>query len=67
MVVAPYEDRRAEVVAIIAEERGIDVGDEWADKDSWDDARSKGRTMEPDERIDWTISRLELAAQTHAP
>jgi hypothetical protein len=67
MVVAPYEDRGGEVAAIIAEEQGLDVGDGGPGRDGWDAARSKGRTMEPDEGIDWTISRLELAATSADP
>ena len=67
MIVAPYEDRGNEVVAIIAETDRVDVGADGPARDEWDGARSQGRTMAPDEGIDWTISRLERVGQSLEP
>jgi hypothetical protein len=67
MIVGPHEDRGNEVVAVIAETDLIDVGADGPARDEWDSARNQGRTMAPDEGIDWTISRLERAGQSLEP
>jgi hypothetical protein len=67
MVVGPHEDRSNQVVAIIAETDGFDVGADGPARDEWDDARSQGRTMAPNEGIDWTISCLESVGQSLEP
>ena len=67
MAVAAYEERGNEVVAIIAETDGVDVGADGPARDEWDDARNHGRTMAPDEGIDWTINRLQRVGQSLEP
>lgn len=58
MVLAPYEDRtqyaaNAHAAAVAAKGLRTQSPDE-----DWETAIARGRTMEPDEGIDWTIQRL---------
>ena len=53
MAVAPYEQREPYV--------GDIAGDAVTETSAWAQARMEGRTLEPDEGIDWVIDRLGQA------
>ncbi len=58
MVLAPYEDRSEIAANIASTAMALDILQEGSARDSWEAAVARGRTMEPDEGIHWTIRRL---------
>ncbi len=58
MVIAPYEDHTQAAADSYATAMAIDLARSDGALDSWEAAVAQGRTMEPDEGIDWTIRRL---------
>ena len=60
MVIAPYEDRADQVLALI-DAAGHDLTDP-ATRDAWHRELDYGRTMNPHEGLDWAIHRLEDSA-----
>ncbi len=60
MVIAPYEDRADEVLAVI-EDAGNDLADP-SMRDIWHRELDYGRTMNPHEGIEWALRCLADAA-----
>ncbi len=58
MVLAPYEDRTEIAVNAYSTAAALDRLRHAEGAPRWDAAVAKGRTMEPDEGIDWTIRQL---------
>jgi predicted ATPase len=58
MVLPPYEDRTELCTEMMAMVFGVNVTAEGKARDEWERAVAEGRTLEPDEGIDWAIARL---------
>jgi predicted ATPase/class 3 adenylate cyclase len=58
MVLPPYEDRTELCTEMMATVLGVNVTAEGKARDEWERAVAEGRTLEPDEGIDWAIARL---------
>jgi predicted ATPase/class 3 adenylate cyclase len=58
MVIAPYEDHSEAAASAVSTALALDSLEEGPARDCWEAAMAQGRTMEPDEGIDWTIRQL---------
>ena len=60
MVLPPYEDRTSAIVSVMGEVFGVDLDSDGPDKEGWEATVAEGRTLVPDEGVDWVIGRLRV-------